>query len=258
MSRSAQISRLQRGLRQPWYWAWRNFERRLFTGRSYTILAPWGHRVFTPWFDPSEDPDFRHAYDGAIKAGPMGVTADRCYLLHHLCREALLRPGDLAECGVFQGGTAHLLSQTVQDLGDGDRTFHLFDTFQGMPSDTQPERDYHAPGDFSATSLEYVRQRLAAFDFTSFHPGRVPASLAEVDQGVHFSFVHLDMDIYDATLQACRWFWPRMVPGGVIVFDDYGFFPYRAAARAAADEWFESQPETPIALPTGQGLAIKT
>lgn len=258
MDRSAQISKVQRLLRYPWYWFWRTVEKRLFAGRNYIILAPWGHRVFTPWFGTAEDPDFRRAYGVAVEAGPMAVTPDRCYLLHHFCRAALLRPGAVAECGVFQGGTAHLLSQTVQDFGDGERALHLFDTFQGMPPDTNPKRDYHAPGAFSATSLDYVRRRLAAFDFTVFHPGRVPDTFVDLDLQACFCFVHLDMDIYEATLQACRWFWPRMVPGGIIILDDYGFYPYRFAARAAADEFFANRAETPIALPTGQGLVIKT
>ena len=59
-----------------------------------------------------------------------------------------------------------------------------------------------------------------------FHPGRVPDTLADFDQQARFSFVHLDMDIYEPTLQACRWFWPRMVPGGIIP-------NFLAAARTA-------------------------
>jgi hypothetical protein len=188
----------------------------------------------------------------------MSVTPDRCYLLHHFCRHGLLGSGDIAECGVFQGGTAHLLAQTAKDASVQPATLHLFDTFEGMPPDAQPDRDYHAPGDFANTSLEYVQQRLAKYPFAQFHPGLVPETLSEVDSDARFSFVHLDMDLYRPTLDACRWFWPRIIPGGLIVFDDYGFYPYRNAARAAIDEWFTDQPERPIVLPTGQGLAIKS
>ena len=187
----------------------------------------------------------------------MSVTPDRCYLLHRFLREALLRPGELAECGVFQGGTAHLLAHTLQDFDKGTRSFHLFDTFRGMPADTRPNRDYHSPGDFSATSQDYVERRLSTYASIRFHPGRVPDTFADIDQDARFTFVHLDMDIYEPTLEACRWFWPRMVPGGILIFDDYGFYPYRNAARAAVDQWFEGCSESPIALPTGQGLAIK-
>ena len=258
MSGSARPSQLRLALRKPWYWAWSMLEKLMFSGRSYTLLAPWGHRVLTPWFDTREDPGFRYAYSLARHGGSMTVTPDRCYLLYRFSREALLREGEVAECGVFQGGTAHLLAQTIRDAGGHARRLHLFDTFQGMPDDTQPARDYHAPGDFADTSLRSVRRRLADYDFAAFHPGRVPETFEELDQGLRFVFVHLDMDIYQPTLEACRWFWPRMVAGGVMMFDDYGFYPYRDAARAAVEAWFAHEPETPIALPTGQGLAIKS
>ncbi len=162
------LNRAQYAMRKPWYALWRAIERAAFTGRSYTLLAPWGHRVFTPWFNLDEDVSYERAYQTAAHGGPMGVSTDRSYLLHHFCRAALLRPGDLAECGVFQGGTAQLLATTINEWSPDAKTFHLFDTFQGMPPTTQPDRDYHSPGDFSATTLDYVKGRLLAFDFVRF------------------------------------------------------------------------------------------
>ena len=253
----AGLSAWQKSLRRPWYWSWRTLERLAFAGRSYSVVVPWGHRVLTPWFDPAVDPLFAAAFAAARAGGEVGVSADRCYLLHRFCREALLRQGDIAECGVFQGGTAHVLAETIRQEGDLGRQLHLFDTFSGMPTDTRPERDYHSPGDFGDTSLARVERRLNAYAFTHFHSGRVPLTFAELDETDRFTFVHLDMDIYEPTLEACKWFWPRMVTGGVVIFDDYGFYPYRYAVRAAVDRWFADQPESPISLPTGQGLAIK-
>lgn len=258
MQPRVELSGWRKSLRRPWYWGWGKLEDFLFAGHGYSILVPWGHRVLTPWFSPSEDPSFADAYAHAKAGGPVGVTPDRCYLLHRFCREALLRSGDVAECGVFQGGTAQLLAETIHQLGaDGGRDLHLFDTFTGMPDDVRPDRDYHKAGDFSDTSIDAVRRRLHAYGRILFHEGRVPDTFAGVRDDARFAMVHLDMDVYQGTLDACRWFWPRMVRGGIMIFDDYGFYPYRRAARAAVDEWFSEQPESPICLPTGQGLAIK-
>jgi len=127
-----------------------------------------------------------------------------------------------------------------------------------MPDLSLPERDYHSPGDFSDTSLDSVKWRLKDFSFVEFHPGMMPQTFDEVVAVPAFSFVHVDVDIYPAVLECCNWFWPRLCPGGVIVFDDYGFYPYRYAARAAVDDFFSDLEEDPlIVLPTGQAVAIK-
>lgn len=102
-----------------------------------------------------------------------------------------------------------------------------------------------------------VQDRLRSYEFVCFHVGFVPETFGELAPESRFSFVHADLDIYPSTLAACEWFWPRIVPGGVMVFDDYGFFPLRHAAKAAVDEYFAAQRETAIVLPTGQAVLLK-
>jgi hypothetical protein len=127
-----------------------------------------------------------------------------------------------------------------------------------MPDTSVPERDYHSSGDFSDTSLNRVQRRLQGFPFLAFHPGLMPQTFDEVAAVPTYSFVHVDVDIYPSVLECCKWFWPRLCPGGMIVFDDYGFYPYRYAARVAVDEFFASSVESLIVLPTGQAVAIKS
>jgi O-methyltransferase len=70
------------------------------------------------------------------------------------------------------------------------------------------------------------------------------------------SWVHIDVDIYQSVRDCIRFLYPRLVPGGFMVFDDYGF-PSCPGARRAVDEAFASLPEVPLCLPTGQCLVIK-
>ncbi len=65
------------------------------------------------------------------------------------------------------------------------------------------------------------------------------------------------MDIYKAVRDCCAFFFPRLVPGGIMLFDDYGFEVYKDAARKAVDEYFADQRESVLALRTGQALVIK-
>jgi O-methyltransferase len=251
---AAAASRFGRGLRRPWYVFWRNVERIFYEGHDYTVHVPFGQRVYTPWFAPNGSP-FAEAMARVRAGGPVAVSVDRCHLLYQLARSSLRVPGAFAECGVFSGGTAHLLALVLAGEKAEGRPLHLFDTFSGMPELAEPSRDYHRPGDFSGTSVEAVRARLA-YPTSRFHPGVMPDTFSEVAGVEPYAFVHVDVDIYDSALECCRWFWPRMAKGGVMVFDDYGFYPYRRAARAAVDAYFQDQPLQPVVLPTGQAFAI--
>lgn len=254
---SARIGRLGRKLRKPWYGWWRFVERKLFRGRSYTLQVPSGHRVYTPWFDDASGSEFAEILRTVRGAGPLAMSADRCYMLYQFSRRALRLHGDVAECGVYVGGTAHLLGEVIS-RGTSAASLHLFDTFGGMPV-TLPSRDYHVAGQFSDTSLERVQRRLSSYAFCRFHPGLIPQTFGDVAGDMErLAFVHVDVDIYSSTLECLRWLWPRLVSGGAMVVDDYGFYPYRHAARSAVDDFFAQEEEGPIVLSTGQALVLKT
>lgn len=124
-------------------------------------------------------------------------------------------PGALAEVGVWKGGSAAQISL----IRDKAKTLHLFDTFTGMPP-TQAI-DQHLAGSFADTSLEAVREYLGGEPNIEFHPGRFPETAAVVENE-RFSFVHLDGDLYQTTLDGLEFFYPRMNRGGIILLDDYG------------------------------------
>ena len=90
-----------------------------------TWSAP--HPLYTPWIG---HPDFMSCYRDVDKH--TYVSADRCYMLLNFARHALLLGGDLAECGVCQGGTALLLARLIHASPTESRLF-LFDSFEGLP-----------------------------------------------------------------------------------------------------------------------------
>ena len=248
------ITGLSKRLRRPWRRFWRWLERTAYFDRSYNLLVPQGKRIYTPWYEP--DSDFSDLMARIRRDGPVSVPRDRCYYLAALCARATRMGGAVAECGVWTGGTAQLLAEVIG--GAQGAALHLFDTFEGMPATVDSRRDYHSPGDFSDTSVEFVRNRLRTYPYVDIHKGVIPDTFSEVDPSTVFSLVHIDVDIYEPTLASCEWFWPRLKPCGVMVFDDYGFFPYRRAERAAVDEFFATKSDQPIPLPTGQAFVIKS
>ncbi len=182
------------------------------------------------------------------------VSADRKYVLCQLLEQSVLTlAGDVAECGVYQGGTAKIFAERLHELGVA-KQLHLFDTFEGMP-ETDPRYDLIQRGDFSNTSLEAVRAYVGPYDNVEYHPGLVPATLAAVS-GRTFCFAHIDLDIYHPIAAATEFFYARLATGGIMLYDDYGF-PSCPGARKAVDEFFADKPERPVVLGTGQCLVIK-
>ena len=178
------------------------------------------------------------------------VDAERCFMLFQFARSAAQLQGDVAEVGVYRGGTARLLARAVASAG---KTVRIFDTFEGMPS-TDPLRDRHRTGDFGDAPLDDVRSYLADCPNVSFHPGLFPSTAAAFESA-SFCLAHIDVDIYSSVRDCCEFFYPRTVPGGLLVFDDYGFRSC-PGAKQAVDEFFSSRPERPWWLPTGQAVVV--
>jgi O-methyltransferase len=183
------------------------------------------------------------------------VSEDRLYIIYCLCLNCTHLDGDYAECGVYKGGTAFLIADTIAD-SVGQKRLHLFDTFTGMPNTACVERmDAHKAGDFADTDFNNVKSYLSAFPFIVFHPGFFPETFSGVNSN-SFCFVHIDVDIYQSAWDCCEFFYQRLVKGGIMVFDDYGF-PTCKGERFAVDEFFKDKHETPVTLPTGQCLVLK-
>lgn len=253
------IGRAAKVLRRPWYATWRAIERRLFLNREYSLHIPYGDRIYTPWFDTSEAQDFSRIIQRTQAAGRLGVSLDRCFVLYLQARIATRRyPGKpMAECGVYTGGTAQVIAHSASLDTETPAPLFLFDTFEGMPETSVPDRDYHRPGDFADTSLSAVQERLRDLPMCHFHPGFIPKTFSAVAEVSDYSLIHVDVDIYPSVIDCLEWFWPRMVSGGTIIVDDYGFYPYRNAARRAVDEFLESTDALPWPLPTGQAVITK-
>jgi len=225
--------------------------------RLRTMLANKGTSVrdidlYRPLFSPWEgEADFKRLHD-PIRACTL-VSPERCWMLLHLMRHALALPGDFAEFGVFRGGTALLAAEILRDAGDV-RSLHLFDSFAGMPVTSAGEP--FTKGDFGQTSEAAVRALLAPTGARAvFHAGYIPDTFQNLEIP-QLAFAHVDVDLYQSVLDSIEFVYPRLVPGGLLVFDDYGF-PSCTRAREATDQAFAGRREKPIYLSTGQALVLK-
>lgn len=201
----------------------------------------------TPLADLSDD--FRLLRDRIRKETLL--SEERLQVLHQFACAAAHLPGDVAEVGVYRGGTSCLLA-TV--FAQRQKRLHLYDTFAGMPP-VADGIDLHRPGDFADTSLAAVESFLTGFANIMLYPGVFPASVTLECAMVGYCFVHVDADMYRSAYDSCAFFYPRLVPGGMMLFDDYGF-PSCPGVKKGVDEYFADRRHKPVYLPTGQALII--
>lgn len=162
----------------------------------------------------------------------------------------------VAEGGVFQGEFAKEINGCFPDY-----TLHLFDTFEGFDQrdiDVESAMNYsnEKAHHFNITSTDLVRKKLPYPNRAVFHKGYFPESAKDVTEP-YYLFVSLDFDLYNPTLAGLRFFYPRMVPHGVILVDDYFLPGYLGIPNAIHD--FEQEIGCQmVKLPIGDhcGIAI--
>jgi predicted O-methyltransferase YrrM len=198
------------------------------------------------------DTTFLEDYQRLSPGNP--YSQDRKYLLREFLRFTRNVPGVLAECGCYAGASAYFMAQVMPEL-----PLHLFDSFEGISlpqAFDKPVGQDHLlwqAGDMCATE-EQVRRNLKDFGNVQLHKGWIPERFVDVADQI-FRLVHIDVDLYQPTLDSLQFFYPRMARGGVIVMDDYGFTTCPGAYRAAT-EFMAGKAEYIVHMPTGQGVII--
>ena len=165
-------------------------------------------------------------------------------------RNGLRLEGDFVECACYKGTTARIVCDAVDFANHPDRHYYLYDLF-----DHDPSLPHHAMPEHSKQLYAQVKERFSGFDNVTVTQGKVPEVLAEVAPQ-KIAFMHLDMNNADAEVGALEVLFDRMVPGAVLILDDYGWLAYRAQ-KLAEDPWFAKYGYRVLEMPMGQGLLIK-
>jgi hypothetical protein len=184
-----------------------------------------------------------------IKSETEMLTSDHeCAVLYRMVQKTEKLQGDVAEVGVYLGGTAKILCEGTT------KPVHLFDTFEGLPetSDADNSERFKA-GDYPA-SYDAVSKYLAPYPNAHLYKGLFPDTAGPI-QDTRFAFVYLDVDLYQSTHDALAFFYPRLVPGGMIMSHDY---PGSEGVKKAFDEFFKDKPVCIIEIPgTSQCLVVR-
>lgn len=182
-----------------------------------------------------------------------------CSAIEYVTKHGI--PGALVECGVWRGGIMMAAALTLLRAGVRDRDLYLFDTYEGMTEPTAHDKwngklatDIWRAEAGDAPISEWCR---AGFDdvaknmrSTGYPTERVHLVKGRVEdtlpaQGpAQIAMLRLDTDWYESTKHELEHLFPRLVPGGVLILDDYGHWE---GARRAVDEYLASS-KVPILL----------
>jgi O-methyltransferase len=206
--------------------------------------------TYSPWLN---DELFMKTYD-IIKDNTL-VDIYRCNELWQISKRLKNSKASIIEVGVWRGGTAALLAKA----NNNNSPVYLCDTFEGVAKAGEKDNQYKG-GEHADTSIETVEKLMTQLDISGYHilKGIFPDVNADLVADQKFKICHIDVDVYDSAKDIFNWVWQRMIAGGVVVFDDYGFAAcagitqlVNELADSTADAFF-------VHNINGHGLLIKT
>lgn len=156
----------------------------------------------------------------------------KLFARHRLFLEVRDLPGNVIDAGVFKGPSTLLFAHLLKTYAPHARRKVIgFDTFEsafidihGFEADrAQDFMAHHEAGALEKLNAVIDAQNLGTFcelvagDITETFPRYMTEN-----RGMRISLLHLDLDVYEPTLAVLRSAWDAMVPGGLIVLDEYG------------------------------------
>ena len=174
----------------------------------------------------------------------------RAHIVTWAAKQAIKLDGDFIACGVYWG----LLEKTICEYVDfgniQDKKFFLIDTWG------DPKTNYlnHQKYKYSDNIFSLVKNRFNEYSNVKLIRGPVPEILKEIPI-TKISYLSIDMNGYIAERATLEKYYDKIVPGGIIYFDDYGWnYP---KLRDTINEFFSDKPETLLHFPSGNSIVIK-
>jgi O-methyltransferase len=225
-----------------------------------------GDGISVQWriLDALTGPRFKAAYAAGIQTPHnIGGGGDlhihwRVYTCIWAAQQGLHLAGDFVECGVNTGIFSRAICEYL-DFANVKKTFYLFDTFQGIPEgQALPEEREHVRSNNATTYRECYEETVKTFEpFPNVRlvRGTVPQTLSTVPID-RVAYLSIDMNLVHPEIAALEFFWDRLVPGALVVLDDYAFEAHRPQ-HEAIDAFAAKRNVAVYTSPTGQGLIVR-
>ncbi len=163
------------------------------------------------------------------------------------------------ECGVADGVSTYFAIRAATLESCNQSKFFLYDAWESMSEEglTAAEKGLGLVGEYSYLDISDTKSNLADYkDITVFNRGFLPDSLEKSENPTDSVWIHIDLNAAKPTLDALKYFYEGLRPGGVIIFDDYAWNSH-ADTKKTVDDFFTSTNGSNLSLPTGQAIYFK-
>ena len=209
--------------------------------------------------DFMKDPKFVRAYERGCKADSDHRIEWRVHVAIWSAATAVRLHGDFVECGVNRGVVSSAIMEYLA-WNELQKTFYLLDTFAGQ----NPKYSSHAEmknheafmdNGYYTTDASAVSRNFSEWQNVRIIQGTVPETLPQISSQA-IAYLHLDMNCAEPEVAALEFLWERLVPGAMVLMDDYGYSGYEAQ-KLAHDDFANRHGLLIASLPTGQGLLVR-
>ena len=169
-------------------------------------------------------------------------------IVKNVLKNKKIKNENFVECGCWRGHSTFMISNLLKK-NNFKKKFYIFDSFEGglskiIKKDNNlirklSSKDKLAQKKYFKSSEEDVKNLLKGFSFVKIYKGWIPKKFKNI-KTKRISFLHLDVDLYEPTLETLKFFYPRLKKGGIIVCDDYNISSF-PGAKVAWDEFFSKK-----------------
>ena len=187
----------------------------MWGGQRHQLLIP--QATYAPWL---VDEEFLSVYRRIEQISWTGIY--QCWELWDLARQLSGTEGDLLEVGVWKGATSAILGRAMEG---SDSELFCCDTFRGLVK-SSPTSDPHArDGALKGPTASEVRSLFHDLGIgkATLLEGIFPDETGSSLEGRQFKLCHIDVDTRRSAHDVAVWIFPRLVVGGTMVFQDYGY-----------------------------------
>ncbi len=220
--------------------------------------------------DFMQEKRFKNSYDLAVRLG-LEVDAKIHWRAHVACWAASIGSkleGDFVECGVNKGFLSRIVMEYI-GFKELNKTFYLMDTFEGFSEKYLTEKEkitlknIGTPKDGKIPwywgpyrpCYDEVKKTFSSFSNVKIIKGPIPETLPQANPK-KVAYLSIDMNVVIPEVAAAEYFWDKMVPGAIILLDDYGWKGHDSQ-KIGFDKFAKERDVKILSLPTGQGIIIK-
>ena len=155
---------------------------------------------------------------------------------------------DFVEAGCWHGHSSYIIASLIQKYSKKNINFHIFDSFEGLSELTEEDKNlskldekkiFKIRSQFKSNENFVKNEVLGKINFIKIYKGWIPEKFNLLKEK-KFSFVHIDVDLYEPTLETLKFFYPKLIKGGVILCDDYNSKGFNGPKKAC-DEYFSDK-----------------